>query len=456
MTRRLATLTALLLSITPVYADGEIRVRAFVEPEGEIFVGQQVRLNIEVQTDTWFTTAPRYPELKLPGAIALMPDAFGVNSTTREGETTWAGQTRRFVLFPQRSGALTIPPIDISLAVASNGKAGPSITVTSPAVVIPILAPPGSTSASEFVTTAGYRIDSDWDNSLDDLRVGDSISLTVTQSAEDVFALTIPAIAFPDIEGLARYTSQPELIDNNNRGQYSGVRTDHVTYVLQAEGEFTIPEISTSWFDLDDRTMRKASVEETPITVAANPDALLGIGTEADDSEDWAILARTTLDWLAANIQWITLIIGVIYLGIRWVKSILLPAVSRWRARRQAWKHSEEAYYRKLQSALRSGDPDRAVASFWRWSDRLPDRGVPLSLDRLKIAAAESTFDVGWTNLEAARYLQSDAGLQRKAIGRLRKSVGALRTSWFTVRSRIVSANSDIASSHKLNPWSGD
>ena len=48
---------------TAVFADGEVRVHVFTEPAGEVYLGQRTDLIIEVQTDSWFTTAPKYPEL---------------------------------------------------------------------------------------------------------------------------------------------------------------------------------------------------------------------------------------------------------------------------------------------------------------------------------------------------------------------------------------------------------
>lgn len=449
---RTAGLLALLLGTTPVQADGSIRVRAYVEPEGPVFTGQQVRLNIEVQTDTWFTTAPRYPELELRGAIALMPDAFGINSTTREGGKTWAGQTRRFVLFPQRSGSLEIPPIEISLAVAQDGKAGPSTTVTSPAVVIPVVAPPGSADAAEFVSSPDYRLSAEWDRNLDNLKVGDAISLRVTQTADEVFALTVPAIEFPEIEGLARYSSRPVLDDRNYRGRVSTVRTDRVTYVLQQQGDFTIPEITTFWFDLGDNTMKKRSLEATSISVAANPDAALGIGEAADDNERLESLARTALDWLVANLPGISILIGVLYAVVRAGKTMVIPALARWRRRRRAWQLGEEAYFRKLLAAVRAGDPAGVVAGFWRWSDRLPGRGIPLSIDGLRRASTATAFDGEWRDIELARYRHADAAGQRKAIRRLGKSLGALRTNWFAARSGPESRSAADRSSGPLNP----
>ena len=155
-------------------AAAELQVSVTPEPAGEIVVGQQVRLNVLIETDTWFTSAPRYPEMKLDGAIVLMPDAFGVNSTRREGATTWAGQTRRYVLFPQRAGILSIPPVEVQLAVAADGKPGVLQTIRTPALELTVVLPDGAGN-EEFVTTSRYALQDEWDRSLDELQVADEL-----------------------------------------------------------------------------------------------------------------------------------------------------------------------------------------------------------------------------------------------------------------------------------------
>ena len=77
-------IAALVMLLTCTAAQAEVRVDAYAEPDGNIYLGQRVRLIVDIRTDTWFTRAPRYPELKLDRAIALMPEGFGVNFTERE------------------------------------------------------------------------------------------------------------------------------------------------------------------------------------------------------------------------------------------------------------------------------------------------------------------------------------------------------------------------------------
>ena len=54
-----------------------------LEPKGVVVVGQPVTLSVDVLVPTWFTRAPVYPALEIPGAIAVLSDARPVNLSER-------------------------------------------------------------------------------------------------------------------------------------------------------------------------------------------------------------------------------------------------------------------------------------------------------------------------------------------------------------------------------------
>jgi hypothetical protein len=449
------SLTLLLLFCgTTVFADGEVRVHIFTEPASEVYLGQRTDLIIEVRTDSWFTTAPKYPELKLPGAITLMPDSFGVNTTTREGGITWAGQRRRYVVFPQRPGELIVPPIELSLAVATNGKAGAITKAVTPPITISVAVPPGSETVASFLTSESYRIQERWDGDSDNLQVGDAITRTITQTADGVFALVLPTVAFLPIDGLAVYPTTPELSDKTNRGQYSATRVDSVTYVLEEEGDFTLPPVETHWFDIRSGTMRSETLESLNIAVLTNPDALLGIAEEQAPvaSKGAAETIRKLLNWLETNVALLTAVAAII-LALHWLWGNVISAwIRQRRNERERFKLSEDAFYQKLNAAVASRDPDRFVKSFWLWSDRLPNRGVPLSTDSLSESADTSDFITTWRDLDEARYHLNDSKRQRAAMTSLNKSIRRLRTSWLQRASRAKNGQSREVTLDRLNP----
>lgn len=439
---------AMLLLLASGVAVADVRVDAYAESDGNVYLGQRVRLIVEVRTDTWFTTAPRYPELKIDGAIALLPEAFGNNFTAREGGTTWAGQRQRYVIFPQRVGQLTIPPIDVPLAISTDGRAGEGQVVTTPTVTINVVAPPGSAGVPAFVSTPRLTVTEEWDGDLEDLEVGDAITRRITQSADDVFALLLPAVEFADIEGFGVYPGTPQLDDRVERGSYSAVRTDQVTYVMQAEGEYEIPAIEFHWFDLGNKEMTTETLGALEVVVLPNPDAVLG--EEAPEEEEPAIgveeALRSALDWLAANIHWLTLFAGSLF-ALRWLWRRYVPGwIRSLRDARERRRHSEARYFDELMRAVRSGDEDRAVASFWRWADRLPGRSAPLTLAALADDSGYEVLAKTRRDFEAVRYgSRKDGAEPRLKAADLKK----LRRAWLRRQRKSTNVGQ---SDDRLNP----
>ena len=403
---------AILLLLVIGTAGAEVRIDAFSEPDGDVYLGQRVRLVVDIRTDTWFTTAPRYPELKIDGTIALQPEAFGVNFTERERGTTWAGQRQRYVLFPQRVGQLAIPPIDVPLAVSTDGRAGETQVATTPSVTINVVAPPGSADVPSFVSTPRLRVTEEWEGDLENLKVGDAITRIITQSADDVFALLLPAVEFAEIEGFGVYPGTPELNDRADRGTYAAVRADRVTYVLQSEGDYELPAIDIHWFDLGRERMITETLDPLEIMVLPNPDAVLGEEELAVEESSISIeeSLRNALDWLALNIHWLTLLAGALF-ALRWLWRRFVPGwVRSLREARERSRQSEARYFDELLRAVRSGDENKAVACFWRWADRLPGRDVPLTLTALQSGDDNQGFEDAWRALEIRRYGKNGKG----------------------------------------------
>lgn len=404
----------------------ETRIDALLEPEGPYYLGQQVRLVVEVETDTWFTTAPRYPEIRVPGAIVLQPEVFAVNSTRREGSVTWTVQRQRYVIFPQRVGPLAVPPIDIDLAVSVDGKPGDAMTLTTPRLDADVRMPPGASAAGPFVTTPRLEVRESFDRGLDGLEVGDAVTRSVTQTAGSTFALLLPAIRFEAPAGVTAYPTEPRLDDRGNRGTYTATRVDSVTYVLEKAGHFQLPPIEILWFDIGRSAMRTETLAERAFNVAANRNVVQG-----PQSPPLAISPGKVLAWLQDNLVWLTVLAAALWL-VRQAWSRLKPPVLAWFARRRhELRHGERAYYRRVVEAARRGDADAFVAAFWAWSDRLPGRTPPLTALPGELTEEDPA---AWHRFARSRYGKSPS-TDANQVAVTERWVSRLRKHWLSRRS---------------------
>lgn len=377
--------TALAQSDAEPGAEADATIRTYLEPEGDIHVGQLVRLWVEISTATWFTQAPRYPELQVEGAIALLPEQLGVNfSTTERGETR-TGQRQRFVIIPQRAGTLAIPSLTVKLRVSVDGRPSEPITLTTNPTDLTAILPPGAERLGQIITIKELSVDERYDRGFDDLKVGDAITRTVTLRGENTFALALPKTEFVQVAGTRVYPAQAKLEDSVNRGQYRAVRTDAAVYVLEREGSVTLPEIAVRWWNPEAGRVGEEILPEASFAVAANPNyraPAVGGGREALSQrvEDYV---TGTLIWLRANIAGITLAAVGLYLGVLAWRRFGLPLLGRWQAFRERRRHSEARYFRDFRRACNSGDEGQIVRTFWHWLDRLTPENRVASLARL-------------------------------------------------------------------------
>ena len=167
--------TAVAQDTKDLIASDSLRVRAYTEPEQQVYVGQQLRLIIELMTDTWFNQAPAYPDLDLDGAIVLQPEQSGGNFSDREQGKTYSGVRHRYLIYPQRTGSFSVPVLKLDLAVAVDSKATPVTVMTNPVQFTAVM-PEAAAQLEQFVTTTGLTVKQSYKPELEGLKVGDALT----------------------------------------------------------------------------------------------------------------------------------------------------------------------------------------------------------------------------------------------------------------------------------------
>jgi len=421
-------------ALTPeeLIGDGHVRLRVSTEPAREVVLGQQTKIYVEILTDTWFTKAPLYPELSLPGAVALMPEQLGTNFSERIEDTTFAAQRRSYVVYPQRAGTLEIPPIPIRLGVAVDAKPSELFTLTTPPLKLQVVLPREAEAAGLFVTTPELTVKESWDRSLDDLRVGDALKRTLHVEADDALAMLLPVVEFEAPPGVALYRDQPRTTDRVNRGQYQGVRVDAVTYVLQRAGEFELPELQIHWWNTGAGRLEAVTLEARTLTVAASDLAEAELVAPSSGGQDGRALVATALAWLRDHVAVVSAALALAWLafaGLRRRGPDWAVGIRRWqRARRD----SEAAHFQALTRDVRRGDEAAIVHRYWQWRERLQQEWPALDPAHFRAVAESSGFREVWSRFEQARYASAPTVAQGPDSGALCNALSALRKALHT------------------------
>lgn len=357
--------------------------QAHLDEGGTAWVGQAVPLTVEVIVPTWFTAAPKFPELDIPNAVVLSPEG-AVNFSVPSGGKTFAGQSRRYLIFPQVKGTLIVPSVNVEVTYAlPDGKPSPPRLIAAPSVRLAVRVPPGAERAKYFLTAESFQVSQSLDRKTDNLRVGDVVTRTVTMTAKNTAGIGLPPLAFEAPRGITLYPGTPKVTEAAERGELEATRTESAAYVPEQEGRYTIPEITILWWNPRTKAMNRATLPALVLQVQAGP----AYGTErftssqADAGPAGKNSAAGTGEriraWLHRSLALLAAILvflvarRILAANGRSLRSVLAE-------RRRRRTSSEAACFARFRKASLANDPEAAVTRLMRWLDRAyPGPTVP-------------------------------------------------------------------------------
>ncbi len=407
--RALILLGLTLLSLLPVLASADVkgRVRISWNEDTEAWVGQQRGVNLELMTTGFSFSGAQFSLPEVTGAIFLQADSTTLKlSETRNGET-WQILRYPLMLFPQKPGALTVPPIQVEFqSGAAFGTEPRAFDLRTESLTLQVLQPPDTQPGERVVSTRRYQMSHEWSRQANSMVVGDALQLSVTQSAANISGMLLPAPPIHQAEGLSTYPDAPRIEDRVDRGTLTGVRTDQVTWVFEQEGLYEFPELRFKWWDPANRELKAGSVPALSVTIEANP----SLATPASGTVVESQLSLT-----------LRLMLGIIMI-------CLLGALAWWRlgtnrgsTSREKATPSERDCFRALQKACRQNDPIQAYARLGSWLSMIePVKGATSATDfAIEIDDRELTVSIqalqyalikpgnrDWTGAELAKYLR--------------------------------------------------
>ena len=343
----------LLLSVLASLAAGQPLVRVTVLGDQPALVGKQVEVRVQVLAPNYFMSSVELPAIDMAEAIVTLPDQKAANSTeTIDGES-YASIAKTYLITPLTAGALTLPAARLSFSYAAVPGTATEASIEIPATKVEAIEPPGA-AGGNTLPVAVLRVTQSFAPKTavaKGLTVGDTLTRTVTVTADGARAMLIPPPSFPELDGIRAYRAAPVLTDANGMGS----RTDVVTYLPQRAGEFALPAVTVPWVD---PTTGKAAVStadgiELHVTAAQETSATIPPAPAGVPVADGTRLPR----WPWAMAAGLIVSVGIVLLAVRrW-----LPAVrAGWQAFRREQGASEAAAFRAIRTAV--GDRDQAGA----------------------------------------------------------------------------------------------
>lgn len=351
----------------------------------------------------------------------------------------------RYAIFPQQSGTITIPEVVFNANEVDNqggffnlpGQGRPIRRITKQHDIT-VLDPPASFTPqadNPWLPAQNLQLVESWSSNPNHLRVGDSVTRTVTLKARGLLGSQLPPHTFKKIPGAQLYPDKGSAKNSLTEQGASSVRTDSEAIIPTRKGTLEIPPITVTWWDTNKHTLRKATLAARTITVQPAP-----AGSQSnsqplaiDHSEPVALGGAAAAQTNRSSSLWqlTTLIFALLWLATLWLwwsarRSATVYASARPPAREKA--PTEKQRFKQLLNTCQSGDLQAVRDAIIRWGQAFwADKAIH-SLTDIQQHCNHPALAKALAQLDSSLYGSDTAGENRQPIDGLISLLKITRT----------------------------
>lgn len=249
------------------------------------YVQSQVLYTLKLYRRVQITQASlNEPEIKDAVVEKLGED---VNYITQvKGVDYWVTE-RKYAIFPQQSGIFTIAPLTLNAEVVSsqrprfNGFFNRQMTetrrVSSKAITLTVQPVPASFKNAAWLSAESLQLGETWSDSGLQTKVGEPLTRTLTLSAKGATVGQLPELFGQTvIDGVKTYPDQPVLKEDKQSDGLTAVREEKIAFIPSKPGDYTLPPLEISWFNIKTQKMEVARLPAVTIKALATSEATAG------------------------------------------------------------------------------------------------------------------------------------------------------------------------------------
>jgi hypothetical protein len=377
---------------TPGGADNDILIEMEVEPK-QPYVQQQTLV-----TQRMLHLAP----LEQQATLSHPPIEVGKGDIQQVGETrnttlmrngrNYQVIERRYALFPQQSGELTLGRTVFDGILAEPGPnsfdpfgiSGKRIRRFSQALTLQVQAQPATyPSSKQWLPAKSVSLNAHWGTPADKLKAGEPVTLTLGIVADGLTAEQLPKLDVQAPAGIKVYTDKPEFHNETNSAGVIGVRQEKWVILAPYNGDYELPAITLGWWNTTTGKQETAQIGAVKMHVSGGQAAPVGstppAATTANIQQQAATPALATpapvtpisnrwtfWEWLAASLLLVIVLILAWLMWLWWKKQGI--SITK-RAAALPPQADARAVLRQLEQACRQNQPQAAHNALLQWMD---------------------------------------------------------------------------------------
>jgi hypothetical protein len=273
-----------------------------------------LRLFIGVSTGRATLTPP-----EVTGGEAIV-ERLGEDSqyqTTRAGRT-FIVRERRFAVFPQAAGSLTIGPATFEAMVIPDRGFSRVQRFRSGVVdvdVQPAVAPPAQFPDAAWLPAQRVTLSEEWNDASAELPVGVPRTRKIIVEGLGLLETQLPDVPIAQQSGIREYADQPELGREVTADGLLSRRSVSLAVIAQQPGDVTLAGVQLPWWNVKDRRWEVAELppRTLKITPSAEPAPASASPPTADAGAAEPVAARNywplatglfALAWIVTGLLW--------------------------------------------------------------------------------------------------------------------------------------------------------
>ena len=415
--------------------NNEIFLRTTASKE-TVYVQEQLLYTIKIY---WSISFDQGAQLTSPQVADAVVQQLGSDDNYQEvvNGISYNVTERRFVIFPQSSGELVIPPVYFSASVGRRGGINRlfsnrtnvrEINLISETQNIEVKPQPASFPGSTWLPASNLALTETWSGSFDNLTVGDAITRNVTINAEGLSSSLLQGVEYADLDGLRFYPDQPVREDSADREGVSGKRSEGTAMVASKAGEFLLPEVRLPWWNTKTDRLETAVLPARTIVVLPSTasDTRPGVLTDNNGNQSLAgqITATSpgapasglTLFWISTTAVFATAWAFTTFLWLRsrrqliYVETVGMPQPTRMpdqlgsKSGSTAALPDADASLRVLKTACESGNLADIRKALLKWGQGSFGTTAVQTLQELGVRCRQETLTTLFNALDANLY----------------------------------------------------
>ncbi len=263
-------------STTPALDGREVFLKMQLTPRDNVYVQQQILITVQLYHRIRLANAS-LTELELEDTVV---EKLGNDRNFSKviGKYRYNVIERQYAIYPQQSGSLTIP----SLTFSGNKEIGqnfslfsrpgqPLISRTS-SVTIKVLPVPASYTGKQWLPAESLVLESEILEDTSNIKSGEAITRHIIIRATGLLGSQLPAVTMPASSHYKTYPDKEKLNNQQLNGKVIGSRKDTIAIIPLQAGQFTLPEIKISWWNIISNTQETAVLPERILTALPNAD----------------------------------------------------------------------------------------------------------------------------------------------------------------------------------------